>query len=398
VLTRDLLLFTLRKGRIRPRFVDRADGALLEAARDLVDIAARAPGEPKKDIDAAMGGRAMIHPRPKVARGLVKLLQDRMEVAEPGDAALELRRAAFAASMAALEAADPDEAFTQHERRLEAALGRPLEEVRAALHADLPDARPVESFEPISAEALIDRYNLALAQGLVLYARRVELEVGRPERPEVRRLLRWMRFCRLVAHVEAGEDGCRLGVEGPAALFEGAKGYGLQLASFLAAVPMLGTWRLEAEVELPRRPAATLELTGADPLASTFSGGSGYVPEEVRAVLERARIPGWTVDLAPAPRTMGATGLAVPDFALVPERGAPLVVELFHRWHRGALERRLEELEASPDPSFRLGVDRALAKDPEVAARIEAHPQAFLFRGFPSARALARLAEAAAAS
>lgn len=392
MLTRDLLLFTTRKGRMRPRFVKPKDALLLELAEDLVGFATASVGCPKKEVDEAMGGRALAHDKPKVAKGLVKLLQDRMEVAEPGEAAVERRAEVFAASMAVLAEVADDAGPEAFERALSERLGQDLDAVRAVLHEDLLDERPVEAFEPIEAAGLLDRYNLAQAQGLVLYAQRLELRLPGLGRPEVRRLLRWLRFCRLVAEVREGEGGATiLVVEGPAALFEGSKSYGLQLAQFLAAVPTVPEWSLSAEVRLPRRPAATLVLAHDDPLVSTFSGGAGYVPSELQALLETVEIPGWRIDPAPAPRVVGITGLAVPDFALVPEQGASRAVELFHRWHKGQLGRRLDELEAQPDETFYVGVDRALLKDEALAARIEADPRCFLFRGFPSSRAIKAL-------
>ena len=52
------------------------------------------------------------------------------------------------------------------------------------------------------------------------------------------------------------------------------------------------------------------------------------------------------------------------------------------------MDRRLAELAERPDARFVLGVERALAKDPEVAARLEAEPRVFLFNAFVSPRAL----------
>lgn len=393
MLTRDLLRFSVRKGRIRPRFVDRDDPALAALAEDLAGYAREAPGRPKREVDEAMSARALAHDDPKMARGLVKLLQDRMEVADPGEQALERRERVFAAAMEALAAVEEDGELAAYEAAIAERIGEPLDGVRAALYEDLPDARLVEAVDPIDGPGLLDRYNLALAQGLVMYAGRLELSLPGLGRPEVRRVLRWLRFCRLVAEVRAEADGgTALGVEGPAALFDGGKGYGLQLAQFLAVVPSVGTWSLSAEVRLPRRPTATLALTGADPLVSSFGGGAGYVPAELGAILEGIELGGWTIDPAPAPRTVGPTGLAVPDFALIPEAGAPRVVELFHRWHRGQLTRRLDELAACPDPSFWVGVDKSLLSDADLAARIEGHPRCFTFRGFPSSRAVRRIA------
>lgn len=391
MLTRELLHFTTRKGRIRPRFLNRKDEDLRRVVGELLTAADHALGSPKREVDEALGAIALGSDKPKVARGLVKLITDRMEVREPGEEAWRRRQQTYEVAMRTLASLAPNATLRDYERGVEAQLDLSVDELRERLHEDLPDQRAVETYEPFDAEGLMDRYDLALAQGLVLYAQRLELEVPEADRPEVRRVLRFLRFCRLVAEVEPSEAGTRLLVDGPAAIFEGAKSYGLQMASFMTVVPTLSEWGLSAEVQLPRRSRARLDLSYKDPLSGRFSGGAGYVPNEVKEVLERVEIPGWTVDTFPHPRPVGARGLAVPDFALVSDAGPLLVVELFHRFHRGALERRLSDLEATPDPSFRVGVCRTLLKNEGLAERVESLPWAFSFRGFPSVRAIKAL-------
>ncbi len=392
MLTRELLAFTVREGRVRPRFVDPAAPAVRALAESLLEVANAAPGCRWGDIDSDLSAIVLQDPKPKIGRGLAKLLQDRLTVAEPGEEPAARRAHAFAVAMDELAKLSPDAPFSTYEAALQERLG-PLEPLRAGLHGDLPAERLVVEFEPIDAQALLDRYNLALAQGLVLYARRLELRLGPAGRPEVRRLLRWLRFCRLVAEVTATAEGCAIGVEGPAAIFDGAKRYGFELARFLTGVPRLDRWQLSAEVKMPNRPSARLELDETSPLVSPIGGAPGHVPEELSQAFDRLDRPGWSIDPSPPPRITGARGLAVPDFALVPESGPPVVVELFHRWHRGPLLARLEELIEQPDPELFLGVDRALARDPELLAQLEAHPQVFLFRGFPTVRTLRRLTE-----
>ena len=74
------------------------------------------------------------------------------------------------------------------------------------------------------------------------------------------------------------------------------------------------------------------------------------------------------MDTTPLPRHTGARGMCVPDLTLRHgESGRELALELFHPWHAGALTRRLEELASRPDEGLWLGVDKAVAKEPELA-------------------------------
>lgn len=391
MLTKDLLTHRARKGRIYPGRVDTTHAGTLALAEALLAIAGGAPGEEQGDIEEGLLERANQHDKPVLAKGLVKLISDRFEVEEPDEGALSLRTEVFATAREVVRGMPADAGLEALEAALSAAIPD-LAGTRAALYRDLDAHRKITGFDPLGPGALLERYNLAQVQGLVLHARRLTLRIEEASTVVLRRVLRHLKFCRLVA--EASKEGSLLTlvVEGPAALFGTTRKYGLQLASFIAAVPLLPRFRLSAEIELPRRGPLALELSEADGLVSTLAGGLGHVPEEIRSVLEKLEGGAWTVDLAPEPRPVGVRGLAVPDLGFRhPARGLEVAVELFHQWHRGALERRLRELEERPDPGLLLGVDRSLYRDAALAARLEAAPAVFQFNAFPSERVLKKV-------
>lgn len=391
MLTKDLLVFTQRQGKIRPRFVTKKDEDVPPLAEDLVGILEAAPGVAQGDLDEALMARTNAHRRPAVARGLAKLLLDRVEIEAADEAAPELRQSAFGTARDILAGLEDEASFEAYEAALQAKLPAPLAEVRHGLYADLPDRRHVVGWEALTAEALVERYNLALAQGLVMYAHRVTVRAERPDLVTLRRLLRWLKFCRLVSGVARDGDALVIDAEGPAAVLSSSRKYGLQLAMFLMAVPLLKRFEVTAEVQLPRRPKATLTLTHKDPLVSTLQAGLGHVPEELQAVADLFAEGAWRLDTLPDLRPVGATGTCVPDFSLThAEDDRTVAVELFHAWHRSMLDRRLEELRERPDPDLLLGVDRSLAKKPEAKARLEAEPQVFLFNAFPTQKVLMR--------
>ncbi|MBF5042306.1 DUF790 family protein [Aggregicoccus sp. 17bor-14] len=388
MLTRELLLFRTREGRLRPSFVSREDPALLALAESLRAELQDAVGRTREDLEEALALHAGAWKRPRVARGLVKLLLDRMDFGEPEPAVAEARMDALRTAARVLRSLPPAATQDQYAAALAAALPAPLAQVREGLYADLPPQRRLVALEVPEAGELLDRYNLALAQGHLLGARRLHLRARAPELLRVRKVLRWLKFCRLVASVHREDEDWELSVEGPAAMLSLQKKYGLQLASFLTAVPLLQRWELRAEVSTGRK-SVTLVLDHKDPLVSPHAGSAlGHVPEEVQALahaLEEAQ--DWELDLTPLPRHTGASGLCVPDLTLRHRRsGRTVALELFHAWHAGALRRRLEELRARPDPELLLGVERALLKDSAEREALEAHPQVLLFRGFPSAK------------
>lgn len=390
MLTRELLAFRRVKGeRLRPQFIDPKDEDPLETAAALIDLLQHATGEPRGAIDEAADAIVGEARKVKVARGLYKLLTDRCEWDDPGDAAMATRAAAFQCSAGALQNLSEGSSFRDYLAALEAGLDRPLADVRAHLYDDLPEHRRLLSAKLPTPPALLSRYNLALAQGLVLYAGRLEVKAERPGALELRKLLRWLRFSRLVAEVKRDGDAWELTIEGPAALFDMQKKYGLQLATFLGAVPLLGKYTVEADIDLPRLARGRLYLDHKDPLVALDATALGHIPAEIEAGMGALGDERWQIDPMPELRHVGVSGMCVPDFGLREQAsGRTVAVELFHRWHRHALVRRLDELAVRPDPHFFVGVDLALTKDEAIAARVDGHPQVFTFNKFPSRKKL----------
>ena len=177
------------------------------------------------------------------------------------------------------------------------------------------------------------------------------------------------------------------------------KKYGLQLATFLAAVPLLSQFTVEAEVDIPRGSKGTLVLDHKDPLRALDRSALGHIPPEIEVGLAALADERWTIDPLPELRHTGALGMCVPDFGLRDtQTTATLAVELFHRWHRHALVRRLDELDARPDPGLVLGVDLSLTRDADLGARVLGHPSVFTFNKFPARRRLQPLLDRAAAA
>lgn len=389
MLTKDLLDYRIRKGRIRPAFVDPDDPDLLALSRRMLELARASVGVERKTVEDALRVEVASAKRPKVARGLVKLVLDRMDFGEAGEEAYELRRSTLGRASEILRGLPEGAAFEAYEVALAEVFGD-LEPIRERLYADLAEYRPLLSFDGPEPKGLLDRYNLAQAQGLMFFADRMTVTLEEPDLLELRRLLRWLKFCRLVAEVTRVEGEWRLVVEGPGNILSMQKKYGLQLASFLAAIPLLSDFTVTAEIRPPRKASAALKLTHEDPLVSHHRGAPGHVPEEIEQFVEGLRDEGWSIDTTPEVRNVGVSDVAVPDFILRRGKEEEVAVELFHRWHRGQLLRRLDALASKPDPRLVLGVDRSLLDD-TVTERIEGNDQVFLFKSFPSRRALRRV-------
>jgi predicted nuclease of restriction endonuclease-like RecB superfamily len=257
----------------------------------------------------------------------------------------------------------------------------------------------LERASTLGVPALIARYNLAQCQGLLLVARGLEVVIADADTGLRRRLLKALRFRRLLAEVAGDDQGeLRLRVSGPASVLDQASRYGLQLALWLPALACARDWRASAEIDLPRRAGAPggrarLELSHDLGLEGD-SAFLGHVPEEL-ADLQRTlaeKLPAWTwqdAQLLPLP----GGELVVPDLQLA-AAGGTVAIEFFHRWHGHALRRRLDQLAGGLAPRLAIGVDRALARTREIAPLLE-HPaflaHGFLFSDIPAPRAIAEV-------
>ena len=394
MLNRDLLRYRISGDVIHPTYV-RSTPAIRDLAEALLEHWRAGIGQRLGDLEDASvpilhRSRGLV-----VARGLQKIILDSSTFAEPPSAGT-LREEAFTTSAALL--ATPALTSDAHRAAVAERLGLQSDEVRERLYADLPDQALLSAAPMWTAIQLIARYNMALTQGLLLFARTLTITVNDANTGLRRRLLKALRFRRLLADVR-GDDrqALRLEISGPGSVLDQSSRYGLQLALFLPALACCRSWQAQAELVLPRGGAARLELSDESGLEGD-SAFLGFVPEEIQTLEAtlRERFPIWTwEDPQLLPHPDGE--IVVPDLQ-VSVAGTVIMVEFFHRWHGHALRRRLDQLSSGWAPRLVLGIDRALLR---ADAGIATHP-AFLSRGFafsdlPAPRTLAEVISRVAA-
>ncbi len=388
MLNRDLLRYRISGDVITPTFL-RPTPAVREQAEALLTHWQQGVGQRLGELEDASvpilhRSRALV-----VGRGLQKLILDGCTFADPPSAAT-LREEAFTISAALL--ATPALTSDVHRAAVAERLGLQSDEVKERLYADLPDQAQLSTAPAWTATQLISRYNLALTQGLLLFARSLHITVDDADTGLRRRLLKALRFRRLLAAVH-GDDrhALRLEISGPGSVLDQASRYGLQLALFLPALACCRSWQAQADLVLPRGGAARLELSDETGLEgdTTFLG---YVPEELQVLQAtlQERYPAWVFDdpqLLPHPDGE----VVVPDLQ-IKLAGVTVMVEFFHRWHGHALRRRLEQLATGWAPRLVLGIDRALLRaDPGIAAHAIFADRCLAFSELPAPRSLAEI-------
>ena len=194
MLTGDLVRVRTSKERIIPLYLNRNSPQWLEAAESLLAIfregVGGTRGEIEEEIDDLFGGggkATLVH------RGMAKVLEDRAEFEVVADVPPEqIREQVFTAaaeSRRRLRAARPTQetrvslasrpTFRRDEVLSSVALELklPPETLLKALFADLRDENRLLKFQDMTAQRLIDRYNVALAQAVLLRSVRVDAEI-----------------------------------------------------------------------------------------------------------------------------------------------------------------------------------------------------------------------------
>lgn len=346
------LKLTQLKGRARGRARDLAEAYLELAEQGL----GRSRGELSEAFDTVSAG-----PRErKVALGLRKLVEDLCEFEgdESGDAR-ELRRQVFTQAAEVRRGLGPGERFDREALLVQVAESRGRGETVAALdralYSDLRQAHELVEAPRISPEALVERYDMAQAQAVLLRATKVVLEVWCRTAPAYRYLFRQLKFRRLLHTIRRGTKyagGYRVEIDGPYSLFSSVTKYGLQLALLLPAIQGCERWTLEADVLWGReRQPLVFRLSG-----TTRGGGpereahdSGDLPDEAAKLLEELRAAGSDWDVSPSADVLElpGLGLCVPDLRFVHRlTGEVVYLEVMGFWSREAVWKRVELVEA----------------------------------------------------
>ena len=276
----------------------------------------------------------------------------------PGD--LHAPYVAAAAAIAALRtgAAGP---------RLDAA------DVERLLYADAPDARILVHAPALDGPALLARYNLDLARGVLLDAESVSLTAGGGWRA----IFRAVKLARLMYRIERAGRSYRVELTGPAAAFiTRPQRYGARFARVVPALIAAPRWRLDATVVRGER-RLTYPLDAGSQLAVPVRRRRRYDSMFERSLARdfAARMKderkGWTLLREAAP-VAAAGQVFLPDFTLRHRDGREAFIEIVGYWTPEYLETKLAKLRAAALDNLVLVVYRGLAAGVAEAGGLDA--------------------------
>ena len=265
------------------------------------------------------------------------------------------------------------------------------------IYGDLPENQRLVSCRDITASELLERYNTAQVQGLLMTAKSLQIRADHADPAELRRLFKYLKFFRLLAEIRQDGPAYIIRISGPLAIFSNTRKYALQLAAFFPAVLLLKKWKLTAEIEWKNR-SLQLILDEKSNLRSHYRNFSAYVPEEIAMFhrLFREKIKDWSI-VGETPVLTAPDGESFfPDLSFREETSDRVIhLELFHRWHKHQLESRLAYLAEHDNIPLLLGIDRSIADENAVTDYLTRYPdlagKLFLFRDFPGVDRVAKL-------
>lgn len=395
MLTTDLVRVRKTATGLHPRFLDaKARAKVLPIARALVAAYAGSVGRSRAELEAALDAVEVPAQLRVVSLGLRKLCEDRAELAAKSDLDPEAVRAAvFEASAAAHRALDVKDRFDRARviDGVAAAMGATAEAIEAALYADLRDAEKLERFEAIDAEELVDRYNLALAQGVLLRASKVTVTVTGETPDRYRRLFRAARFHGLL-HVVTGDPagGYTITLDGPFSLFDSVQRYGLKLAMFLPSVLACADFRLVAEIVWGKaRERTRFELGPEAGLVARRHEPPSSTPElDTFCEAFRRLASEWSVAASDRIFALPGEVACVPDLVFTSaETGEEVYLEAFGFWSREAVWKRVELLRKGFPSRILLAVPKQLRVSEDVLGESDAG-ELYVYRATMSPRAV----------
>jgi predicted nuclease of restriction endonuclease-like RecB superfamily len=404
MLTADLAMSYRRGNRISPRYLQSDDPRHLQTAADLALIIEQHRGRRRAELERALDEYIGVGTDYKILRGLIKLLTDRCEFETAGakDPA-EIRRALFTkAASHHRERAELAEravvADDQLRQRLIAEAAAELEcspeEVIAGLYADLSGNQRLVAFEEMSAEDLLDRYNLAQAQALLYRCSEMRLRIEPQEPGVTRRLFAEIKAFRLIHAIRGNPaSGYDAQLSGPVSIFHRSQRYGVQMSVFLPALLLYPGWRMRAEIGT-KTGAAFFELDSKQKHLRSHYVADDIRPQnlQIAKLLEDfGKLEGeWYAQPSQEVIDLGENAF-VPDLVFTRDGDGPIYLELLGYWTPRSLNERLKEFERAGFGNYAIAASEEMRCSRDAPSQLP--PNVIVYKKSLNARELqARLA------
>ena len=358
---------------VRPRLRKRGDQLQVDwlpsntfwqqTAADLIALFQKQIGQPRHVWEAALEAYEGERTDYIVLRGLAKVLSDAATftpIATPLPPE-ELRQQIFAQGPVLAQT----DLFHPQSRQdvlqaLADELGVSLDQLETALFADRPAEYLLTDIGPDwTPEALIARYNLELARGVLYWASQITIQIH----DNYKDFWRYLKLFKLMFWASPlPNGGYQVVLDGPISPFVHATTrYGRQFAAFLPALLLGQRWQMSADIRSPQFDSLLeYRLDDTTPLRAHFKR-SGEFDSQLEAdfaaefaVKFGEKRGQWQLTREDEVILLGDT-VMIPDFALTHKKdGRRVLIEIVGFWHPEYLRRKVEKVRAANRPDLLL--------------------------------------------
>jgi predicted nuclease of restriction endonuclease-like RecB superfamily len=398
MLTGKMVRVRYARDHIVPQYLDADDPQWLQVADQLLALFRSSNGSTRGQLEEEINDLFGALPQPQIHQGLAKLLEDRCEFeVQSSLPPEEVREAVFLAAARIRRSLSEQIGGSFSREQILLSVARELKtqapHLEASLFADLKTEQRLVQFRDTTPQRLLERYNVALAQSILLRSTGLEIVIRGETPARYRQLFRQIKFRRLICELEpVKQGGYRLRLDGPLSLFERTQKYGLQLALFLPTLLLCSDFELKAKLRWgTERKDKVFHLSAKDGLVSHQTETGTYVPPEVPMFLEmfQKRIGDWEISEETEIIPLGKS-FWVPDYRLVHRAtGRCVMLDILGFWRRSSVERHLQLLREHGDRPFIVALSHQL----NVEGELDGLPDNVVrFRNMPLAEEIAKRA------
>lgn len=295
MLTGNLNLTRYRNGIATP-FIWEVKEKNLKFLREMIGLFDSSAGRKRYEIEEDIKSFYVEKVNPKIVQGIAKILFKRCEFIDFNEEdPVENRNRVFTASAEYWRQAESETSGVEtHKRKilnnLDLAKKEILGNTDSWLFGDILSNQKLDQFDPPDPEALIHRYNIEQVQGLLLYARSLDLTVDLKKDHTFRQMIQMLKFYQLMFEVvDSDESKIAFRVDGPGSILENSRSYGVEFANFFPAIPLLKTgWTLKCQLKVPgRRRIFQLELTQKAGYHSFYSEKGVWKQKKITDLINR---------------------------------------------------------------------------------------------------------------
>ena len=364
MLTSDLAINFRRGDKIYPRLIKTGDERFLSDAANLIEIFEEFEGKTRGELEGELEEYVGTGTDYRILRGFIKLLTDRceFETRAPADP-VEIRQKVF------LEARKFQPVLPGSDSKREVLeiaaeeFQTDSESIYENLYSDLSANQKLISFETYSAKDLLERYNLAQAQGLLYKCVEMKIRVAPSDAANYRAIFGWIKHFGLIHSVLGNAvNGYEITLTGAASLFHRSQKYGVQMSVFLPALLLCKDWKMRAEIAQKQGGNLFYELTSEQTeLTSCYFDEPEYENPDIEKLLKNWEklSTDWQLRKNHKVIDLGKTAF-IPDLVLISPDEQEIYLDVLGFWTPKSLQKRLEEFKSANFKKFIIAASQEL--------------------------------------